>query len=66
MVTCRKLAKQGAFQASLANCRIQLDAARLMVLAAASHLDRSGNKAARGTIAAAKVCEKKLQDVEVI
>nr|AWK67838.1 ACD [Dunaliella tertiolecta] len=50
-----KLARQGAFQASLANCRIQLDAARLMVLAAAPHLDRSGNKAARGTIAAAKV-----------
>jgi acyl-CoA dehydrogenase len=51
----RQLAKQGAFQASLAHCRIQLDAARLMVLAAAAHLDHAGNKGARGTIAAAKV-----------
>jgi len=49
------LAAQGAFQAELAKCRIDLDGARLLVLHAAAALDRMGNKAARGPIAAAKV-----------
>lgn len=38
------LAKQGAFQAVLARCRIELDGARLVVLHAAHELDAHGNK----------------------
>lgn len=49
------IARQGAFQSEFAKCRIELDGARLMVLAAARHLDLTDNKAARASIAAAKV-----------
>ncbi|KAK9814257.1 hypothetical protein WJX72_003022 [[Myrmecia] bisecta] len=51
----KRIAEHGAFRADLARCRMELDAARLMVLAAAHALDKDGNKAARGKIAAAKV-----------
>ncbi|GLC44541.1 hypothetical protein PLESTM_001611300 [Pleodorina starrii] len=49
------LAAQGAFRAELAKCRIEVDSARLMVLAAADALDRQGFKGAAAAIAAAKV-----------
>ncbi|KAK9865825.1 hypothetical protein WJX84_007338 [Apatococcus fuscideae] len=48
------IASQGAFRSQLATCRVELDAARLTVLAAADALDKHGNKKARGQIAAAK------------
>ncbi|KAK9844638.1 hypothetical protein WJX74_005074 [Apatococcus lobatus] len=48
------IASQGAFRSQLATCRVELDAARLTVLAAADALDKQGNKKARGQIAAAK------------
>ena len=38
----RPLAKQGAFQADLARARIEVEAARFLVLAAAAALDRCG------------------------
>jgi acyl-CoA dehydrogenase len=44
------LAKQGSFQAQLAQARIEIEAARLLVLSAASSLDRDGFKAARGKV----------------
>ncbi|GLI68327.1 hypothetical protein VaNZ11_012722 [Volvox africanus] len=49
------LAAQGAFRATLAQCRIEVDSSRLMVLAAADALDRQGFKGAAAAIAAAKV-----------
>ncbi|KAG2491860.1 hypothetical protein HYH03_009814 [Edaphochlamys debaryana] len=49
------LANQGAFRAELAKCRIDVDSSRLLVLAAADALDRSGFKGAAAAIAAAKV-----------
>jgi len=49
------IADQGAFQASLAQCRIELDGARLLVRAASAALDEGGFKGARGAIAVAKV-----------
>ncbi|KAG1679496.1 hypothetical protein FOA52_011095 [Chlamydomonas sp. UWO 241] len=49
------LARQGALRADLARCRIDIDSARLLVLAAAAALDSGGFKAAMGPIAAAKV-----------
>ncbi|GIL86260.1 hypothetical protein Vretimale_13740, partial [Volvox reticuliferus] len=49
------LAAQGAFQAALAQCRIEVNSSRLMVLAAADALDRNGFKGAAAAIAAAKV-----------
>jgi len=49
------LAEQGALRADYARRRIELDAARLLVLDAAAALDAVGHKHARGQIAAAKV-----------
>ncbi|KAG2453899.1 hypothetical protein HYH02_002105 [Chlamydomonas schloesseri] len=49
------LAAQGAFRATLAKCRIDVDGARLLVLAAADALDRHGFKGAAAAIGAAKV-----------
>jgi acyl-CoA dehydrogenase len=49
------LADLGVVQANLADSRIKLDAARLLVLRAAWRMDVEGNKAARHDIAAAKV-----------
>jgi acyl-CoA dehydrogenase len=49
------LAEQGVVQATVADARIKLDAARLLVLRAAWRMDTDGNKAARHDIAAAKV-----------
>lgn len=51
----RPLAKQGAYQSELAKARIDIDSARLLVLAAAAALDAHGFKGAKGAIAAAKV-----------
>ncbi|GFH21720.1 acyl-CoA_dh_1 domain-containing protein [Haematococcus lacustris] len=50
----RPLARQGAFQSELAQCRVALEGARLLVLHAAAALDQHGNKGARGAIAVAK------------
>mmetsp|Transcript_35932 Transcript_35932/g.90623 ORF Transcript_35932/g.90623 Transcript_35932/m.90623 type:complete len:222 (-) Transcript_35932:95-760(-) len=51
----KPLAQHGAFASVLAECRVQLDAAALLVQHAAHRLDQAGNKAARGELAAAKV-----------
>ncbi|MWA00886.1 acyl-CoA dehydrogenase [Actinomadura sp. LD22] len=51
----RPLADEGVVQATVADARIRLDAARLMVLRAAWRMDVDGPKAARHDIAAAKV-----------
>jgi acyl-CoA dehydrogenase len=49
------LAEQGVVQQYVADARVELDAARLLVLRAAWRMDRDGNKTARHDIAAAKV-----------
>lgn len=51
----RPLAEEGVVQATVADARITLDAARLTVLRAAWRMDVEGAKAARHDIAAAKV-----------
>ena len=51
----QKLARHQAVRLDIARSRIELDAARLVVLEAAHALDEQGNKTARGKIAAAKV-----------
>ncbi|XP_021898379.1 probable acyl-CoA dehydrogenase IBR3 isoform X1 [Carica papaya] len=49
------IAQHGSFLSDMAQCRIELERTRLLVLEAADQLDRLGNKKARGTIAMAKV-----------
>lgn len=51
----KPLADEGVVQATVADARIKVDAARLMVLRAAWRMDVEGAKAARHEIAAAKV-----------
>lgn len=51
----KPLADEGVVQATVADARVHLNAARLMVLRAAWHMDTEGSKAARHDIAAAKV-----------
>lgn len=51
----KPLAEQGVVQATIADARIKIDAARLMVLRAAWRIDVEGAKAARHDVAAAKV-----------
>ncbi|MGW5072047.1 acyl-CoA dehydrogenase family protein [Rhodococcus sp. NPDC004095] len=51
----RPLAEEGVVQATIADARIHLDSARLMVLRAAWRMDVDGARAARHDIAAAKV-----------
>lgn len=51
----KRLAQQGAVLHQLAECRVDIEAARLMVLQAALQLDLHGNKLARNAIAMAKV-----------
>lgn len=50
----QKLARHQVVRLDIARSRLELDAARLVVLEAAHALDEQGNKAARGKIAAAK------------
>ena len=50
-----RIADQGAFQSELAKCRIEIESARLVVMAAAKTLDEQGFKGAAGAIASAKV-----------
>jgi len=50
-----RLADQGVIQEWIANSRIRIDAARLLVLRAAWLMDTQGNKAARTDISAIKV-----------
>ncbi|KAJ7522561.1 hypothetical protein O6H91_18G017300 [Diphasiastrum complanatum] len=51
----KSLSEHGAFASEVAECRLDIEQARLTVLHAANQLDLYGNKIARGAIAMAKV-----------
>jgi len=51
----RPIADQSLWLERIANCRVQIDSARLLVLNAADKMDRLGNKAARAEIAMIKI-----------
>lgn len=56
----RSLAQHGAFSSLLAECRLEIEQAKLLVLHAANQLDVHGNRVARGAIAMAKVAAPRM------
>lgn len=56
----RPLAQHGAFTALIAECRLEIEQAKLLVLNAANQLDLHGNVVARGAIAMAKVAAPRM------
>ncbi|KAH7423817.1 hypothetical protein KP509_12G075500 [Ceratopteris richardii] len=56
----KSLAQHGAFTSLLAECRIEIEQAKLLVLNAANQLDLHGNVVARGAIAMAKVAAPRM------
>jgi acyl-CoA dehydrogenase len=52
----KKLSEHGSIKDTVGRCRIEIDAARLLVLRAAEMIDKVGAKRAQGEIAMAKVC----------
>ena len=57
----KSLAEQGTVREWIANSRLEIDQARLLVLRAAWVIDRHGNKAARTDVAAIKVIAARIQ-----
>ncbi|MCO5564561.1 hypothetical protein L7F22_018225 [Adiantum nelumboides] len=56
----RPLAHHGAFTSLIAECRLEIEQAKLLVLSAANQLDLHGNVVARGAIAMAKVAAPRM------
>jgi acyl-CoA dehydrogenase len=61
----KPIAEQSIWLERIANCRVQIDQARWLVLSAADKMDRLGNKAARREIAMIKVAAPQMLNMVV-